>query len=88
MDGLPREGEHCGLGSRGVDGKAARVAVLERERKNQRAGKIMSQRDKPRTGSVASASKLYRNGVSLLANSFGVVLIDWLDAFIRHSFIE
>jgi hypothetical protein len=29
-----REGEHRGLGSRGVDGKAARVAVLERERKN------------------------------------------------------
>ena len=29
------EGEHRGLGSRGVDGKAARVAGLERERKNQ-----------------------------------------------------
>jgi hypothetical protein len=35
MDGIAREGEHRGLGSRGVDGKAARVAVLERERKNQ-----------------------------------------------------
>jgi len=29
------EGEHRGLGSRGVDGKAARVAGLERELKNQ-----------------------------------------------------
>ena len=35
MDVIAREGEHLGLGSRGVDGKAARVAVLERERKNQ-----------------------------------------------------
>ena len=30
IDGIAREGEY-----RGVDGKAARVAVLERERKNQ-----------------------------------------------------
>jgi hypothetical protein len=35
MDGIALEGKHRGLGSRGVDGKAARVAVLERERKNQ-----------------------------------------------------
>jgi len=35
IDGIAREGEHRGLGSRGVDGKAARVAVLERERTNQ-----------------------------------------------------
>jgi hypothetical protein len=35
MDGIAREGEHRELGSRGVDGKAARVAGLERERKNQ-----------------------------------------------------
>src|SRR5206468_4228194 len=48
MDRIAREGEHRGLGSRGVDGKAARVAGLERERKNQCAGKIMSQRGKPR----------------------------------------
>jgi hypothetical protein len=45
---MAREGEHRELGSRGVDGKAARVAVLARERKNQSAGKIMDQRDKPR----------------------------------------
>ena len=35
MDGTACEGEYRGLGSRGVGGKAARVAVLERERKNQ-----------------------------------------------------
>jgi len=35
MDGIAREGEHRGLGSRGVGGKAARVAVLELELKNQ-----------------------------------------------------
>jgi hypothetical protein len=35
MDGQAQEGEHRGLGSRGVDGKAARTAVLKRERKNQ-----------------------------------------------------
>jgi hypothetical protein len=35
MDGIAREREHRGLESREVDGKAARVAVLERERKNQ-----------------------------------------------------
>jgi len=34
MDGIAREGEHRGLGSRGGGGKAARVAVLELERKN------------------------------------------------------
>ena len=35
IDAVAREGEHRGLGSRGVGGKAARVAVLELERKNQ-----------------------------------------------------
>jgi hypothetical protein len=35
MDVIAREDEHRVLGSRGVDGNAARVAVLERERKNQ-----------------------------------------------------
>jgi len=35
MDGIAREGEHRGLGRRGVGGKAARVAVLELELKNQ-----------------------------------------------------
>jgi hypothetical protein len=35
MDGIAREGEHRELGSCGVGGKAARVALLERERENQ-----------------------------------------------------
>jgi hypothetical protein len=35
MDGIAREAEHRELGSGGVDGKAARITVLERERKNQ-----------------------------------------------------
>jgi hypothetical protein len=35
MDRIAADGEHRELGSSGVDGKAARVAVLKRERKNQ-----------------------------------------------------
>jgi hypothetical protein len=33
-------------------------------------------------GVVANTLKLYRNGASLLANSFGVGFIDWLDALL------
>ena len=33
-------------------------------------------------GVVASSTKFARNGASLLANSFGVGFIDWLDGFI------
>ena len=38
------------------------------------------ERDKPRQGVVANMLNLFLNG--------GVGFIDWLDAFIRHSFIE
>ena len=39
-------------------------------------------------GVVANMLMLHGTGASLLANSFGVGFIDWLDAFIRHSSIE
>jgi hypothetical protein len=39
-------------------------------------------------GVVANKLDLFHNRACLLANSFGVGFIDWLDAFIRHSSIE
>lgn len=47
-------------------------------REGERAGKIMSQRNKPRQGAVANTLNVLRNGASLLAKAFGVVFIDWL----------
>ena len=42
-----RDGRDSPRGANTAGWEAARVAVLERERKNQSAGKIMSQRSKP-----------------------------------------
>jgi hypothetical protein len=39
-------------------------------------------------GVVPNKLDLFRNGASLLAKTFGVGFIDWLDAFIRRSSIE
>jgi hypothetical protein len=35
-------------------------------------------------GVVANKLDLFRNGASLLAKTFGVGFIDWLDAFATH----
>jgi hypothetical protein len=39
-------------------------------------------------GVVTNTLISFRNGASLLAKTFGVGFIDWLDAFVRHSLIE
>src|SRR5438552_11002485 len=39
-------------------------------------------------GVVANTLNAFRGGASLLAKNFGVGVIKWLDAFIRHSSIE
>ena len=53
------------------------------------SGKIMSQIDKPRQGLLANTWTHFEMGGSLLATTFGVNFIDWLDLFVeilhRHS---
>ena len=57
------------------------LKTIRREREDVNHTRVAGNRDEVE-GVVANSLGLYRNGTSLLAKTFGVGLIGWLDAYV------
>jgi hypothetical protein len=79
-----RERENGAAGPSDIEGKTKRVGASEcGQRMSFNRTRVAGSRHEVE-GVVASTRNLYRSGASLLANSFGVGFIDWLDVLWRQ----
>src|SRR6266480_4409843 len=76
-----RESSEWSGGPSDIEGKTTRVGASEcGQRTSFNRTRVAEHLDEIQ-GVVANIVTLYRSGASLLANSFGVGFIDWLDRF-------